>query len=41
MYRTRNRTERNQKLLQNIDMNPGDIVINLRYLEQFVYAYGL
>jgi len=41
MYRTRNRTERNQKLLQNTDMNPGDIAINLRYLEQFVYAYGL
>ena len=42
MYKIWNRTERNQKLLlQNTDMNPGDMAINLHYLEQFVYAYGL
>ena len=42
MYKIWNRTERNQNLLlQNTDMNPGDMAINLHYLEQFVYAYGL
>ena len=40
MYKIWNRTERNQNLLlQNTDMNPGDMAINLHYLEQFVYAY--